>query len=382
VALKQTERHDGSVKTILFSRQHVLVVLLVLALAQTVSGFTLMTWNVSGNGASDWSTNAPQVQAIGRQVAALNPDVITFNEIPRSKTYEMTNFVNVWLPGYYLATNSGTDNFIRSVIASRYPISRSQSWLARSDLSAFGYDGMFTRDLFEAEVLLPGGSEPLHVLTTHLKALEDTDSLQRRAAEASAISNYFVTVFLPTNGHRQYVLTGDLNEDIFRPPSNTQHPIQRLTNGTGLMLTTPTNSLPGADRTISIRAGLTKRFDYVLPSPILSSNLIGSLVYRSDLSPPLEGVLADDSATASDHLPVVMEFNYPDPVFTLTAASVHGTFTLSWPSLIGRRFAVEGSINAVSWHVVESNLVSVATTTTLVVTNIQPAGFFRVFRYP
>ena len=99
-----------------------------------------------------------------------------------------------------------------------------------------------------------------------------------------------MTVFLPTSGHRQYVVTGDLNEDILRPPRNTQHPIQRITNSTGLTLTTPTNSLPGADRTISIRAGLTKRFDYVLPSPILCSNVNSSLVCRSDLSPPLAGV--------------------------------------------------------------------------------------------
>jgi hypothetical protein len=57
----------------------------------------------------------------------LNADIITFNEIPRSKTYEMTNFVSVWLPGYYLATNSGTDNFIRSVVASRYWVSPAAS---------------------------------------------------------------------------------------------------------------------------------------------------------------------------------------------------------------------------------------------------------------
>jgi hypothetical protein len=136
------------------------------------------------------------------------------------------------------------------------------------------------------------------------------------------------------------------------------------------------------DRTISIRTGLTKRFDYVLPSPILCSNISGSLVYRADLSPPLAGVRADDSATASDHLPLVMEFNYPDPVLTLTATHGNGTLTLSWPSLIGRRFAVEGSSNAVSWTVVASNLVATTTTTTLSVTNTQPAGFFRVFRYP
>ena len=140
-----------------------------------------MTWNVAGNGAADWSTNASQVQAIGRQVAALNPDIITFNEIPQAKTYGMTNFANLWLPGYYLATNSGSDGFIRSVIASRFPITRSQSWLARSSLSDFGYSGSYTRDLFEAQIQVPGATEPLHVFTTHLKCCEDSTSLQRRA---------------------------------------------------------------------------------------------------------------------------------------------------------------------------------------------------------
>ena len=39
-----------------------------------------------------------QVQAIGRQVAYLQPDVITFNEIPRSNTWQMANFVVAYLP--------------------------------------------------------------------------------------------------------------------------------------------------------------------------------------------------------------------------------------------------------------------------------------------
>jgi hypothetical protein len=69
-----------------FNLRQVCIALMFIAQAHNVSGFTLMTWNVSGNGASDWTTNAVQVQSIGRQVAALNPDIITFNEIPRSKT--------------------------------------------------------------------------------------------------------------------------------------------------------------------------------------------------------------------------------------------------------------------------------------------------------
>ena len=56
-------------------------------------GFSLVTYNVKGNGASDWSTNAPQVRAIARELQFLNPDIITFNEIPYDLSYEMTNFV-------------------------------------------------------------------------------------------------------------------------------------------------------------------------------------------------------------------------------------------------------------------------------------------------
>lgn len=41
-------------------------------------GFSLLTYNVGGNGATDWSTNSPQVQAIARQLEFLNPDIITF----------------------------------------------------------------------------------------------------------------------------------------------------------------------------------------------------------------------------------------------------------------------------------------------------------------
>src|SRR6185436_14323302 len=101
----------------------------LVALAFTSSrstALTLLTYNVKGNGVTDWSTNTPQVQAIGRQVSYLQPDIITFVEIPYSLSWQMTNFVTAFLPGYSLSMNSGTDNFIRSVIASRHPIARSQ----------------------------------------------------------------------------------------------------------------------------------------------------------------------------------------------------------------------------------------------------------------
>jgi hypothetical protein len=42
-------------------------------IAGTNSSVTLMTYNVKGNGTTDWSTNAVQVQAIGRQFPTIYP---------------------------------------------------------------------------------------------------------------------------------------------------------------------------------------------------------------------------------------------------------------------------------------------------------------------
>jgi endonuclease/exonuclease/phosphatase family metal-dependent hydrolase len=124
---------------------------------------TLLTYNVKGNGVTDWSVDTPQVQAIGRQLAFLKPDIITLNEIPFRETHRMADFVAVYLPSYALATNSGTDGFIRSVILSRFPIRRSQKWLDGESLAAFGFKGQFTRDLFEAEIDVPDFQQPLQI---------------------------------------------------------------------------------------------------------------------------------------------------------------------------------------------------------------------------
>ena len=306
--------------------------LTVTPIGATVS---FLTYNVKGNGVTDWSTNSSQVQAVGRQVSYLQPDIITFNEIPYTNTYQMTNFVKQFLPGYYLATNSGTDLFIRSVICSRFPITRSQSWLDSVSLVPFGYTGNFSRDLFEAQISVPTFTEPLHVFVTHLKAQADADSSAKRAAEASCVSNFFVNTFLTTNSTHPYLLAGDMNEDINRPPGASQQPIQRLTNSTGLFLTTPRNPVNNDDRTISIQSGMSDRFDYILPGPLLFYNIASSQIFRTDLLEPTPpGLQQLDDKTASDHLPVLMVFNNPytasgtAPAFTTeptTRTNVAGT---------------------------------------------------------
>jgi endonuclease/exonuclease/phosphatase family metal-dependent hydrolase len=361
--------------------------------ASAEPAFSVLTYNVGGNGATNWSTNMPQVQAVGRQLQYLRPDIIAFNEIPYKYTWQMTNFVAAYLPGYYLATNSGTDGYLRSAIASRFPILFSQSWLDGAGLASFGYTGNYTRDLFQAQVAVPGFPQPLDVFVTHLKATTasspQTDA-NRRAAEASAVSNFLATTFLAgTNALHPYLLCGDLNEDIARPDTNrytSGQPIQRLLGpATGLQLTTPVNPFTRSELTLSIQTTLDVRFDYLLPCGLLSSNIVSSQVFRSDSVPaPPAPLLATDSETASDHLPVMMVFGnpYAKPFRLTTLFCTNQLVRLEWDAVRGQSYRVETSSNMVSWSVLASPLVATNARFTLA-TNLSGAmRFFRVQRLP
>jgi len=282
------------------------------------------------------------------------------------------------------------------VIASRFPITRSASHLAYTSLASYGYiSSSFTRDLFEAQIAVPNWPLPLHVFVVHLKATSSTtpqDDANKRAAMASAISNYFATVFLPdTNGAHPYVLCGDLNEDAFSPDSDyvSGQPIQRLTAPpTGLRMTIPVNPFSHADLTESIQGTLDTRFDYILPCGLLFSNLAGSEVFSTDLLtnfPP--NLFSNDDKIASDHLPVLMVFNNPfdTPFRLLSIARTNQSLTLQWESQNNRSFDIEASPDLVAWTPFVTNL---ATTngnspfnfTTNNVTD--PVKFFRIYRVP
>ena len=83
---------------------------LVAALVGKASGLSLLHYNVAGNGTTNWGTNSLQIQAIGRQMLYWQPEVVTFNEIPRTNTWQMASFVSAYLPGYFLAVTALTEN--------------------------------------------------------------------------------------------------------------------------------------------------------------------------------------------------------------------------------------------------------------------------------
>ncbi len=348
---------------------------------------TIVSYNVLGRDQPDWTTNSAQVRAIGRQLAFLEPDIVGFQEIPETNAnyLQMSAWVTAYLPGYYLATGQRTDGGERSAVASRFPIARSRSWLARSSLAAFGYDGVFTRDLFEAEILVPGMPQPFHFFTTHLKAHPDQASSVRRAAEARAISNFFAIVYLPAKGLRPYVLVGDMNEDIARPRAYEQRAIQTLTSlPTGLWLTTPRNPATNDERTWSIQnSSLTIRFDYILPCGLFFSNIVSSQVFRSDkVVPPAPPLLASDSASAADHLPVVMVFRdpYDVPLSIRGLTITNQTVRLRWGAIPGDRYRVERSSDLAAWQPIARNLLAESPGMRFETLATGPTLFFRIAR--
>jgi len=357
--------------------------------------FSYLTYNAHGNRLTNWSTNMWHVQAIGRQLRYLNPDIITFNEIPvtNSCTAQMADFVAAFRPGYYLATNSADDGYIRNVILSRYPIVASRSWLHGNYLGPYGYtnvdpDPHFTRDLFEAEIAVPGLPEPLHVFAAHLKSSQDAEASAKRAAEAGAISNFFATVYLPSRGRQLYVLSGDLNEDLVRPPVSRPQTVERLLSApTGLHLATPLNPLTGSERTWSAQdaGGLTVRYDYILPCAQLFSNIAGGQVFRTDLLPPAPPDLySNDDKIASDHLPVFLVFANPfnTPFQLLSVSRRNQNVTLTWESMSNRQYHVEDSSNLAVWASLASNLTATGAASTFA-TNVPGAmKFFRIRRAP
>ncbi|HTY87592.1 MAG TPA: endonuclease/exonuclease/phosphatase family protein [Candidatus Acidoferrum sp.] len=357
--------------------------------------FSYLTYNVHGNGLTNWSTNMWHVQAIGRQMRYLDPDIITFNEIPVTNncTAQMADFVAVFRPGYFLATNSTDDGYIRSVILSRYPITASRSWLHGDYLGPFGYTNAdpapyFTRDVFEAEIAVPGFSRPVHMFTAHLKSAQDAASAAKRAAEAGAVSNFFATIYLPAKGQEPYVLSGDLNEDLVRQPASNPQSVQRLISApTGLHLATPVNPITATERTWSIQDadGPTARYDYILPCASLFSNIVGGQVFRTDLLQPVPpGLYSNDDKIASDHLPVFLVFANPyNTPFRLLSLGVTNQFvSLTWETTSNRQYHVEISSNLATWASLATNLTATGDDLTFATNVPGTLKFFRVRRAP
>ncbi|MCX7848227.1 MAG: lamin tail domain-containing protein [bacterium] len=277
----------------------------------------MVTWNTRKALAD---TGSSAFHAAGRILRYLAADIYALQETPPSSSSisNLVRFRDSYLTNYYVVRSGNNDNYNRQAVISRYPIRDFRdavvnTWTNSGDVVT-DYTNKFTRELFYAEIDIPG-ADPVRVYTVHLKATtSDTEDLLlahlRREAEARQVVWHLDGRW--SNGPaQQIVLCGDMNTDIKIPAHGMA--VHVLTNcAVALRLTeAPVNPLTLSDGTYS--NGML-RFDYQLPSPRLTD--VARSVFRTDVGTPPPGLNPADSVIASDHLPVWYRYTLPAPHVT------------------------------------------------------------------
>jgi endonuclease/exonuclease/phosphatase family metal-dependent hydrolase len=311
-------------------------------------------------------SNTASQPALAKVINYLSPDVWTINELGGNNAGinfttahdTLVAFINTQLTvfganpvegqNYFIYLGQRTDGYIIQAIVSRYPFLSTQTY---SDANS-GYPAL--RGLVRAHIDLPGSVE-LGVFTAHLKALNSTTDAAKRQAEATADAAT-VASWMAAQGGDGAVMTGDFNESeepgdadnwsglstigdpITMADGTTQiyRPITTL-RGAALDDAGPT-SIKGNRDTIDATTP-DARFDYILHRSSHLTYLSGQVfdtkqhtaVQLSTLNVANgTSFVVADSASASDHLPVLEVFlASPGPgyVAAQSASSLASTTT-------------------------------------------------------
>jgi endonuclease/exonuclease/phosphatase family metal-dependent hydrolase len=302
--------------------------------------------------------------ALARIVNYLDPDVWTINELGgRSTSFKATvahddlvNFIEQDLTifganpqegaDFFVYIGTIIDGFITNAIVSRFPLLATQTFSDAGD----GFAAL--RGLTMGFVDLPGAND-LGVFTAHFKAFNSTTDAERRQAEADTDSSN-VRNWINTHPSAGAVVAGDFNEtedsgqpanwsghaigDLLPNSGEPYHPITTM-KSPGLIDAMPVSIRGDKDTIDAAGPTPTTRFDYMLFAPenlTLSSGMIfDTKQYTSVQLAALNAAngtsfLAADSATASDHLPLLAVFQViPEP---LTIALFGCALISFWPS--------------------------------------------------
>jgi len=283
------------------------------ALAKIVNFLRPDVWTINELGGTSGSFN--QAAARSDLIRFIEEDLTIFGADPR----EGFNF--------FVYVASLTDGFISNAIVSRYPLLMAQTF------SDGGAQFRPLRGMAFALADLPGETD-LGVFTMHLKALNGTTDAERRQEEATVNAGN-VRRWLESNPTAGAVVTGDFNESEDAgdndnwasgsiggtlPSGQEYRPITTL-KSPGLFDAAPV-SIRGDSDTISATNPVA-RFDYVLYEPnhlhLTGGQVFDTRQYTAAQLAALNAAngtsfVAADSATASDHLPVLAVFQIvPEP---------------------------------------------------------------------
>ncbi len=340
------------------------------------------TYNILDGTGDAGSVEYLALQAV---LARMDADVVCFQELRATSFAAWSNLASEL--GYPYAAISGNGPFSGSLYSgyySRYPI-----------LSTYNVDSPpgaveLTRFPFRAVIDVPDAQRPLVLWTMHHKSSADGIDKFRRAIEAYRIEQD-VNAYLAENpDHVEYVLTGDMNDDI----RDSQTPAQYASQPTGA----PGGFALGADIAFPVayatfpvdryaaagdgfvrvpacwegtatpitRPASSRQLDYVFLSPALVNSPLGAPqgeVYYSDWDlggglpkwgTPLPG---GTSVAASDHLPIFVDIQMADysavlPGAGFVSAGEEGgpfepesqTFTLTETNAFATTWSVEADV--------------------------------------
>lgn len=303
------------------------------------------TFNVLNGTGAIGSVEYLALQAI---LARIDADVVSFQELQTTSFAAWSNLASVL--GYPYAAISGNGPFSGSLYNgyfSRFPI--------RDTADVVSPPGAveLTRYPFRAVIDVPDALRPLVLWTMHHKSSATSIDKFRRAIEARRIAQD-VDAYLAANpAHVEYVLTGDMNDDV----RDSQTPAQFASQPSGA----PSSYVLGADVSFPVayatfptdryagagngfvrvpafwegtanpvtRPASSRQLDYVFLSPALVNSPLGppqAEVYHSDWDlggglpkwgAPLPG---GTSVAASDHLAVFVDVHMADYSSVLPAA--------------------------------------------------------------
>ena len=295
------------------------------------------TYNILDGTGDAGSVEYLALQAI---LARMDADVVCFQELRATSFAAWSNLASEL--GYPYAAISGNGPFSGSLFSgyySRFPI--------RSTYNVDSPPGAveLTRFPFRAVIDVPDAQRPLVLWTMHHKSSADGIDKFRRAIEAYRIVQD-VDAYLAANpDHVEYVLTGDMNDDIRDSQTPAQYASQPSGAPGGFVLgadvvfpvayaTFPVDRYAAAGAgflpvpacwegtaTPITRPASSRQLDYVFLSPALVNSPLGppqGEVYYSDWDlggglpkrgAPLPG---GTSAAASDHLPIFVDIQMAD----------------------------------------------------------------------
>ena len=303
------------------------------ALAKIVNYLAPDVWTINELGGNNVSFNA--TAAHDYLVAFIRDNVTIFGRNPQENV------------NYFVYLSSIDDNFETVAIVSRYPFTSTTTY---SDAN-----GSFRalRGFPRASINVNGTG--IDIFTAHLKALNSDTDAEKRQGEAQ-VDNSNVRSWLASHGSDAVIVTGDWNEteepgettnwsrhqigDLLPNNSEPYRPISIMRSG---LFDPRVLSIAGRIDTINSTKP-TARFDY---TTYAQARFVGGEIFDTKQYTPAQlaalnvatgnNFAASDSATASDHLPILAVFQAGGPAQLLNISTRAHVFA-------GERVVISGFI--------------------------------------